>query len=408
MEHTNITEETKRDADSIRASYKQITDMLENLNQLTSTSNKLLSNLFKNLGFKEEFLDAIVPVTQEEIETLPIEDLREFALSYMVEGEDKDNFENDEEVAVRKILSTIKKEVMNYWEAIVERDELTKMAEDTLDEYVTYVNEHKKKNNTNVLEELKEKISKEEDSKELVRLNKLYEEIEKGLTYKFIYERLETIGKKEVDSIKKAFFSNNINASVVGRYKSKITKVGYGDSIIKYFINIEENFLPEDYHVFNNLFLFIYMRYVAFSDPYKEKDKKYIISITSAISDLVYHKFDSDEEEKAFVDIIKKTLDYFKDYSDEFKRENTFYKNSSARINKESAKERGMHDALVKKIKLLGGKPDESLNSEELLKVYQDILYSLVKEQRVKEEEQEDKENIVEDQVESEDNNSEE
>ena len=100
-------------------------------------------------------------------------------------------------------------------------------------------------------------------------------------------------------------------------------KFGFDVNLYKYFFNLEENFLAKKYHAFNNLFLFCYMRYVAYADPYDKKDKLFVQSITSALANMIYHKFNSTTEEQRFIHTIEKLEDYFMDKYDYFMENNT-------------------------------------------------------------------------------------
>ena len=121
---------------------------------------------------------------------------------------------------------------------------------------------------------------------------------------------LKKLGKKEIDSIKVAYFDKSKGSYIIDKYKAKIKHFGFEEKLFHYFFNIEENFLEEEYHVYNNLFLFIYMRMVAYSDPYDKTEKMYIQSLTSNLANLIYHRFDSTENEKNFLEIIKRVLNH--------------------------------------------------------------------------------------------------
>ena len=75
----------------------------------------------------------------------------------------------------------------------------------------------------------------------------------------------------------------------------------------------------------NNLFLFIYLRFVAHSDPYDKNDKMLVYSLTSAVSDLKYHRFSATSEVE-FLHVITEILDYFMPHIEFIKEHNLSWK----------------------------------------------------------------------------------
>ena len=74
------------------------------------------------------------------------------------------------------------------------------------------------------------------------------------------------------------------------------------------------------------------MRRIGYLDFNNKNDSLIAQAFTSALANLIYHKFANTDEEKEFIDVIKKTLDYFSKYADKYENENTTYKNHPDRI----------------------------------------------------------------------------
>ena len=77
-------------------------------------------------------------------------------------------------------------------------------------------------------------------------------------TFSFLFNRITDpkIKEKERDVIKRGFFKVSEGSLIMDKYKSKIKKFGFGGDIVPHLLGLEELFLSEKYHPFNNLFLF--------------------------------------------------------------------------------------------------------------------------------------------------------
>ena len=179
------------------------------------------------------------------------------------------------------------------------------------------------------------------------------------------------------------------------RFYKKMKMFGFKQDLYTYFLNIEETFLDERYHPFNNLFLYIYARMIAYSDPYNKKDVMFVNAINSGLASLIYHKFESTEQELNFKGIIMGIDDYFMGDREFFEKNNTTYEKHPERIEYEAGKEDALKKFYIEKLHSLDVTDfDESLPSKELKAIYEDKYNTLVstqveeydKEQKEKEE----------------------
>ena len=142
-----------------------------------------------------------------------------------------------------------------------------------MDEYLNFMSSEKVKiAREERLSKMKYLLEKEENEFEKKKIQKMIELTESSKTFDFIYDRFNKYGDKEVDNIVDAYLNERKGDLIIKKYSSKIKQFGYNPEIYRHFFNIEESFLPEEYWDYNNLFLFIYMRMVAYSDPYKDAD----------------------------------------------------------------------------------------------------------------------------------------
>ena len=175
------------------------------------------------------------------------------------------------------------------------------------------------------------------------------------------------------------------------KFYAKMKMFGFKQDLYTYFLNIEETFLDEKYHPFNNLFLFIYARMIAYSDPYNKKDVMFANAINSGLASLVYHKFESTEQELNFKGIIMGIDDYFIGDREFFEKNNTTYEKHPERIEYEAGKEDALRKFYIEKLHSLDVTNfDETLPSKELKAIYEEKYNTLVSTQ-VEEYDQEQK-----------------
>lgn len=220
--------------------------------------------------------------------------------------------------------------------------EMQKSFKEVQDLYNESVDEDWKRRNSkeyrdatlNRIEEWKSEIEKMDpvkDAKMIRDLRQKIEFMESTITLDFITERIKHV-EKEKSTIMRQFFSESEGSYSLNRCKSRSPKFGFDADWYKFFFNLEENFLPEEYHAFNNLFLFNVMRFIGYQDPYNAKDRGMVQAIVSSLTGLVYHKFADTEMENVIVSLIKDYDSYFEDQREKFMKDNTTRPNHPVRL----------------------------------------------------------------------------
>lgn len=220
--------------------------------------------------------------------------------------------------------------------------EMQKSFKEVQDLYNESVDEDWKRRNSkeyrdatlNRIEEWKSEIEKMDpvkDAKMIRDLRQKIEFMESTITLDFITERIKHV-EKEKSTIMRQFFSESEGSYSLNRCKSRSPKFGFDADWYKFFFNLEENFLPEEYHAFNNLFLFNVMRFIGYQDPYNAKDRGMVQAIVSSLTGLVYHKFADTEMENVIISLIKDYDSYFEDQREKFMKDNTTRPNHPVRL----------------------------------------------------------------------------
>lgn len=132
-----------------------------------------------------------------------------------------------------------------------------------------------------------------EDSFKLNRIIDLYKKI--------------GVGNTKIESEKKAGYIYN-------RYKDKMRQLKLKNDLV-YLSNLEEKFLPEEYHDRNNLFVFIIMKYISKLSVVNGLDKNNDIVFASQITTNLFLLFKNklkDDDKELLLTNIKRVLDLFK------------------------------------------------------------------------------------------------
>lgn len=376
--------------------YRVVLDLIKEMQSQYQTLKEFSEQRIKaDYGLNSDVLMDILSLTKEDIDQISLEEGKDFLSKHMEEpelldtlikenqitGPDEDNY--TEVGALRHILQDIKEDSMNLFSTEQEMKKLRNDSSDILNEYFTYLSSKEaQQQRMKRLKRMKEAAEKESNEVEKKKIMKMISAMEASYDLSFLFTRFEKLGKKEISSIKEAYFDKNKGSYIIDKYKTKIKNFGFEPKLYHYFFNIEENFLEEEYHIYNNLFLFIYMRMVAYNDPYDKTEKMYIQSLTSNLANLIYHRFDSTENEKNFLEIIKKVLNHFEEYRDYFKEYNTTQPTHPARIEAMRKHETKRKEMLIEKmtqLKITGF--DEEASANELQEYLNTAIEEMVKSQ---------------------------
>ena len=386
------TPETKpTETEKITSSdYKLIIDMIKEVDEQYETLKNTLSEMVKNTyGLKPDVLEFILPYTKDQICTLEPDEIKAFLTQYLIDETDT-RYSEMSDTDLVETMTMVKDASLLILTTKAEADEIKESSNDVLKEYFNYMTSDRvKKSREKRLEGMKKALELETNEVERNKIQKMINTIESTLNFSFVKTRFEEFGDRELESIKHGFFTEQKGSYVIEKYKAKISKFGYNPDIYKYFFNIEENFLPKRYSQFNNLFLFIYMRQVAYADPYDKNEKMTVQALTGALANLIYHKFDSLESEQFFIQIITEVLDLFMnnedfDYVEYFKENNMTYEDHPARKQAEAAHEKHRKESLLRMLtnmKVDSNSFNADMTADELQEIYNQESELMIKNQ---------------------------
>ena len=296
----------------------------------------------------------------------------------MIIGSDKETLEEGDitdEMCYRALIAQVK--VTQLQIHVMEKKmndakaELNKVAE----EYSTYnVSATARANRDKMIDELKTTYATMDDGLEKSKLKRLIDVYEEIKSLSFITARLRSNPEKEVKAIIKGFDNFSIGTTVVEKFSSKISKFGYKPNVFNVMLSLEEKYLEDKYHPFNNLFLYGYMRYVGCMNPYNQKDRDLVKAYTSQICALVYKSFTDDEAEEEMKNIIREYDNFFMDYVEHFKTNNETYPLNPKRVAALEAAERKRKGLLIANLEAVDKEKkfgwDEDMRSDDLYKIF--------------------------------------
>lgn len=386
-ELSNVNEINTENSESTEkvspADYKIIVDMIREMDEhckaLQAAAYSLVS---EHYDLKTDILDDILKYDKKDIPNLAIEEIREFLLSY-ANDEVCDEIKDMSSEDLVEELTEIKNASLVMLSAKAEADKLKTESSDILKEYFNYMSSDRvRASREKQLEVLRKGLEIEADEVQKSKIQKMINTMEAALNFSFLEDRFDKLGTKEIESIKEGFFDGKKGTYIISKYLSKIERFGYKQDLYKHFFNIEENFLSESYAPYNNLFLYIYMRMVAYSDPNNKHDKMLVLSLTGALANLIYHKFDGIENEQQFLSVIRKTLDHFVEDRETFIECNTTYAEHPLRKKAVALHDERRREALFKSMDKLGIKGyDKESSTDELQEFYNKEVDLLTKKQ---------------------------
>ena len=372
--------------------YKLLNEMMNEMDDQYKMLRESVISTLDSYHLTESALDTIMLYSKETIEHMSRADMIEFFSSNTkLEKEDFPLWEKEQtDDDLREILVIVKDSSILYYSTRDDVANFKNSYKDIVNQYLTYISSEKvTEDRKSRLETMKSAYELETSPMKKNQMQRMIQTMEAAMDFSFLKARLETFAEKEVDSIMTGYFDKAKGTYVIEKFESRIAQYGYRPDVYKFFFNLEETFLPEEYHPFNNLFLFIYMRFVAYSNANDKNDKMLVRAATGAIANLVYQKFSNEDEQDVFLQVMQDIVGKFMDKKTYFEENNTTYKKNPARIKMEQAANQKRIAALLKRLEQMKiDVPEkETKTADELQKIYDEEIEKLIKKQNKEEEE---------------------
>lgn len=378
-----------------QSTLREIVDGLAMMKDQVKTLESILKDTIKSsFNLEPGIIDDILPYTLEDIENFDEPKCREVLSKYCEPNAMSTTIKNlmdeneditTENQAFHFILKSVKEDSLKLLSSKMDVKKVEEASEELLNEVIAdYNSPESVEKRRQELVQMQESIDNETDEDKKKEMQNKLMVLSKAFSLDFFTERLKNLGEKEVKNILDAFFNNSKGAYIINRFRNTVRQMKtVSPEIYRNFFNIEQYFCGEEYYKYNNLFLFIYMRFIAYSNPYNKNDKIYAQAITSAISNLMYHRFGNVEYESDMVNLVKTVDDYFKDYADMFENDNLMNPNHPKNIERTQT----FNNERKAKIKVVLDKyniPVEDFDSktpDELQKILTDGIDAMIEQQ---------------------------
>lgn len=396
---SEVTEDGVKNTSNGPDSYAIIRDMMKEMKDYQKMmEDETRDILHRNYHLSDEVMVPLAFISKSKIDEMALEEVNDFFAKYVHKNYTAIEYDDVEEARIA--MHEIKKLQYNLMDIENEYKKIQAESNEILNDYAEFLSSEKVIAARKArLERMREFAKNEPDETKRREMEKKIQYMEMTQSLDFIFTRLDTFGDKEKKSVISAFFDDKKGSYVINRYKDKIGKFGFNVDLYKYFFNLEENFLSEKYHPFNNLFLFYYMRFVAYSDPYNEKDKLYVQAFTSAIANLIYHKFpknkkDNDTEEspdesnvnaaeQRFIKILEKFASFFEDQREYFFENNTMRPGHPIREEMTARREMERKSSIIKKMNELNITGyNENMTANELQEYFNNKLDEVIEKEK--------------------------
>ena len=374
-----MSDEVMMKSEESRISNQNVKELIHQARDMYKTMvRETESTLTYSYGFKRTFLEESIVFTLDELKKYTDEQIQELYNRYY-EGSEEDRRATIEDM--REDLEQAKRMSNAVFQSKQEYEDIEKTYGEMLDDQ--WRERNSKKNRDKMLsdlEKMKADAEKVTDEKEKAIILHKIEVMEATISLEFVLSRIATLTEAEHDRVMKQFFNENEGAYTMERCSSRIKKFGYEKDWYKFFFNLEEKYLPEEYGVFNNLFLFGSMRFISYADPYNKEDQAYVRALLNSLTGLIYNKFDEEVNEK-IIKVIEAYDNYYKADADYFNENNTTHPNHPVRVQYSRKREADRKEALVKAMQSMKIEIPENLEmtADELQKYYNDKVEEMIK-----------------------------
>ena len=163
-----------------------------------------------------------------------------------------------------------------------------------------------------------------------------------------VFGKTEKSRQQAIDRLRNNFFDKDKGEYTMKRFFDRCRRYDIPHRSYKKFIDLEERYLPEIYHPFNNFFIFIAISHIAYI--YEENGGIEAHLILGNMEKLFTNTFSSELGKEMFIASVENMLDNFLPYTEMFKERNQLCSSHPVRIKKEKEREDQLRDLLYKRI----------------------------------------------------------
>lgn len=330
---------------------KSIVMLLNEAKESAKMQRELIESDLESYGIDSAALEELVK-SQEDGFTLTDEKVEEYYETVKLDGADDAieafQVENNTDVLGGK-RAWLKYAIDSINDMISSEEDLEELEEEANGEIKSYTDyicsEAYDKHRMNNIEMWKSMIERETNPVKISKLKKSIYIVENRYTLAFMFERLhnEKTATKEHQAMLESFFNNARSNYMMEKFAAKCDQFGFSRDLYRYLLDIEERYLEEKYHVFNNFFLFTAMRFIGHCGGEEINMAKEVVQ---CMLNLVYNRFYSEEVKETFLNTIRTFLDEFMNDSEIFNEKNILHPGHPYRIQKKKEKDAALRQRI--------------------------------------------------------------
>lgn len=348
--------------------YEQLRSLLKETKSLFDLYVETFMNDLNALSINPSIREFMVTKTMEEIEAMSGEDLSAVYTKYTVEDK-KEHVASINDSKILQDMVAIKKSVDIIEEMRAKMEEIDTECQNFVVAYRKYLqSDEYREEKQRVKDELKEKIAVETDPYKKSKLTEQLDVMESSDTLSFIFDDFIK-DKNNIKNFTDIFFNDKKSEYIIERLNGKLKRFNLPTGFYKEFLYLEERYLDEMYHPFNNVFVFYVIRFISFADPSSKRDQMFIYSILTNLTNLFYNTFESDERRDEFLTIVKAFLFMFMEHYEEFVEQNITHPTHPVRLEREKEHDALVRAKMIKRITESGALFDETV-SDDILRDY--------------------------------------
>lgn len=347
------------------ASFTEIRDLLDTANELLSQKEDLAMDWFDSRNVNTDELSTIVEkegISSGDFATMEDADIDEYWERICAETPEEylDEYRDDAEESLYLTKADMLKDVAEQWESIVaDREQITGIEREYHEETKKFTDyatsEEYDQKLVESMEAAKKLLEEIPDTPENSALRKQAEHkvtrISQRFSLDYLYTRFDDpkTGPNEVTRITTKYFDRSRSDYLMKKFRDKCEQFGLATDIVSHLFNIEENFLEEEFHVYNNLYLFFIMEKLGYANDDEIEDVKQAMR---NLINLVYNRFYSADNREIFLESMRGFLRRFEPYREVFNEKNILHPNHPHRIQKDAemaAMEKAKYLAYIEK-----------------------------------------------------------
>lgn len=373
-------------------------DLIQQMEEMLEDLKAMLTTKLESQGFELEKTIQLLHLDSEEYVKESIKDLKsgdnaKVAGWWTLVHTESDPLKEHQDVEeARKILIDVLEDISEYIHFQTELKELQDEFNKEKNKYLDHLSSPEyEKERLDKIDKLKNSLEQTTNSAKKKKIEHDLRVTEEEYSLAFMFdeflnpEKRTEVMKRFMDN----FFDGKKSAYTLEKFKKKCSgkQLKINPNIYKSALNLEEKFLEEEFHVYNNFFLFSCIQFIAHADSVRQENE--IKTVLQAMLKLVNGKFASEEAKDIFLESMRQYLRNYEEFRDVFTEKNILHPSHPHRIAAEKKREAEFREVIFREIEHRGWASGEELEELKTRSIAEINSFCKKKEEEQKEKEEE-------------------